>query len=141
MTDIDLVEKKLADIETLLVQLRTLVDIDSIERDVKEERFAAHTLQLAIQNALDVCSQIISDERLGEPVTNQELFSILERHGWLSADLAPKLRNMAGFRNILVHAYDRLDLDVMVDVLRHRLPDLEGFVQAIRRRLHLQRTG
>jgi len=139
MTDTDLVEKKLADIETLLVQLRTMVDIDKIERDVKEERFAAHTLQLAIQNALDVCSHIISDERLGEPVTNQELFSILERHGWLSADLAPSLRNMAGFRNILVHAYDRLDLVVMIDVLRHRLADLDGFVEAIRRRLSAAR--
>lgn len=135
MTDSELVWKKLADIETLLKELRTLVDIDKIGRDIKEERFAAHTLQLAIQNALDICSHIISDERLGEPVTNQELFSILERHGWLQPDLAPRLRNMAGFRNVLVHAYDRLDLNILVDVLRHRLTDLDGFVSAIRRGL------
>ena len=86
-------------------ELRTLVDVVKIQADVKEERFAAHTLQLAIQSALDVCSHIVSDEKLGEPQTNQELFTLLERHGWLSAPLAVNLRNMAGFRNILVHGY------------------------------------
>lgn len=36
------------------------VDVDS-ETDVREQRFATHTLQLAIQTALDVASHIVSD--------------------------------------------------------------------------------
>jgi uncharacterized protein YutE (UPF0331/DUF86 family) len=34
---------------------------------VRERRFVEHTIQIAIQAALDVASHIISDERLGEP--------------------------------------------------------------------------
>ena len=134
MTDPDLIAKKLAEIETYVRELRTLVSVEKIKRDVKEERFAAHTLQLAIQNTLDVASHIVSDERLGEPQTNQELFTLLERNGWLDAHLALDLRSMAGFRNILVHGYQKLNLDVLNDVLQNRLTDLIDFVQAIRQR-------
>lgn len=134
MTDPDLIAKKLAAIETYVRELRTLVSIEKIRTQVKEERFAAHTLQLAIQSALDVASHVVSDERLGEPQTNQELFALLERSGWLSAPLAQNLRGMAEFRNILVHGYQKLDLDVLADVLQNRLSDLTDFVQAIRQR-------
>ena len=41
---------------------------------------------------------------------------------------------MAGFRNILVHGYQKLNLDVLNDVLQNRLSDLIDFVQAIRQR-------
>ena len=135
MTDLDLIAKKLAEIETYVRELRTLVSVEKIKVEVKEERFAAHTLQLAIQNTLDVCSHIVSDERLGEPRTNQELFTLLEHNGWLPGPLARNLRNMAGFRNILVHGYQKLNLDVLSDVLQHRLPDLIDFVEVIRERL------
>ena len=42
---------------------------------------------------------------------------------------------MAGFRNVLVHGYDDVDLAVVRDVLEHRLGDLDAFVAAVRRRL------
>ena len=45
-----------------------------IPRDVREARFVLHTLQIAIQAALDVASHIVSDERLEEPETNRELW-------------------------------------------------------------------
>ncbi|MFN0314270.1 MAG: type VII toxin-antitoxin system HepT family RNase toxin [Burkholderiales bacterium] len=135
MTDLGLVEKKLAQIETYVRELRALADVEKIESDVKEERFAAHTLQLAIQNTLDVCSHIISDERLGEAQTNQELIEILVRNGWIPAGLAANLKNMAGFRNILVHAYEKFDLAVMIDVLQNHLHELDAFAQAVRQKL------
>ncbi|MGH8727343.1 MAG: type VII toxin-antitoxin system HepT family RNase toxin [Burkholderiales bacterium] len=135
MTDSELIAKKLAEIETYVRELRTIVNPDDVLTDVKEERFAAHTLQLAIQSALDVASHIVSDERLGEPRTNRELFTLLEQHGWIESPLAQRLQNMVGFRNILVHGYQKLDLSILVDVLRNRLPDLVSFVEAIRARL------
>jgi uncharacterized protein YutE (UPF0331/DUF86 family) len=77
MTDADLIAKKLAFIETCIEQLRRLARPDQIATDVREERFVEHTLQLAIQAALDVASHIVSDDRLGEPRTNGELFDLL----------------------------------------------------------------
>ena len=45
-----------------------------------------------------MASHIVSDDRLGEPLTNRELFDLLARGGVVGADLASRLRDMAGFR-------------------------------------------
>lgn len=74
MTDAELVAKKLAQVETYVAELRRLARPDLIATDLRERRFVEHTLQIAIQAALDVASHIVSDERLGEPRTNQALF-------------------------------------------------------------------
>jgi hypothetical protein len=66
VTDPDLVLKKLAVIETCVRELRQLARLDALVDDIKERRFVDHTLQLAIQAALDVASHIVSDDRLGE---------------------------------------------------------------------------
>ena len=132
MTDPALVEKKLALIESCVSDLRRLAKPEALATDVREQRFVEHTLQMAIQAALDVASHIVSDRRLGEPRTNRELFDLLHRDGWLETALAGSLRNMAGFRNVLVHGYDDVDLSVVRDVLGNHLVDFEAFVAAIR---------
>lgn len=134
MIDEGLVAKKLAFVETCVAELRTLARPAEMVRDVKEERFVEHTLQIAIQAALDVASHVVSDQRLGEPRTNRELFDLLVRSGRLSPELGETLGQMAGFRNILVHGYGDIDLGVVEDVLSRRLSDLLAFVAEMRRR-------
>ena len=135
MTDPDLLAKRLAVIDTCVRDLRELAQSAAIRTDVREERFVEHTLQLAIQAALDAASHIVSDERLGEPRSNRELFSPLARAGWIDAPLAETLGNMAGFRNVLVHGYHTVDLSVVQDVVEHRLDDLLRFAEVVRRRI------
>jgi len=132
VTDPELVAKKLALIETCVRELQSLARPEAIRADVREERFVEHTLQIAIQAALDVASHIVSDERLGEPETNRALFDLLARAGKLPADLAATLRDMAAFRNVIVHGYQDVDLAVVEDVLRNHLGDLLAFVAAVR---------
>ena len=92
-------------------------------------------MQIAIQAALDVASHIVSDDRLGEPESYRVLFELLARHGWVSDALVPVLREMVGFRNILVHGYGEVNLEIVRDIAENRLGDLLDFVSQIRRRL------
>lgn len=135
MTDAELVAKRLAFIETCIRELRTLARPERIAEDVREQRFVEHTLQLAIQAALDVGSHVVSDDRLGEPETSRDVFRLLERAGILTADLGGRLERMAGFRNVVVHLYQEVDLGIVRDVVENHLGDLLEFVAAIRRRL------
>jgi uncharacterized protein YutE (UPF0331/DUF86 family) len=135
MTDPELLAKKLAFIETCVAELRSVARPDNIETDIREERFVEHTLQIAIQAAQDVASHIVSDERLGEPRTNRELFDLLVRAGWLTESEASPLSNMVGFRNILVHGYGDIDLSVVRDVVENHLDDLLHFAAIVRARL------
>ncbi len=133
--DRELVIKLLAYVETCVGELRTLARLDSIHIDVRERRFVEHTLQLAIQAALDIASHIVSERRLGEPESNRDLFLLLVRDGWLDEHLAATLARMAGFRNVLVHGYARVDPERLRDVVTHRLGDLLEFVRTVRARL------
>ena len=135
MTDPELLAKRLAFIETCVAELRRLARPEMIASDIREERFVEHTLQVAIQAAQDVASHIVSDERLGEPRTNRELFDLLVRAGWLTDSEAAPLGNMIGFRNILVHGYGDIDLSVVQDVLENHLEDLLHFAAIVRGRL------
>ena len=134
MTDPELIAKKLAFIETCVQELRTLARPEAIRHDVRERRFVEHTLQIAIQAALDVASHIVSDERLGEPETNRALFDLLAAAGRLPAGMARTLGDMASFRNVVVHGYRAVDIAVLEDVLKNHLDDLLSFVATVRGR-------
>ena len=135
MVDADLILKKLTFIETCVAELRTIAHPERIKDDIREERFVSHTLQLAIQAALDAASHIVSDERLGEPRTNRELFDLLAKGGWLSPELTQTMRDMAGFRNILVHGYQAVDVLILRNLVENRLDDLISFAVTVRSRM------
>jgi len=135
MTDPDLVRKKLAQIETYVAEIRRLGKPELLETDLRERRFLEHTLQLTIQACLDVASHVVSDQRLGEPGSNRQLFESLASTGWIPVKQAETLARMAGFRNILVHSYGEVDLDIVRTVLRDHLDDFLAYAAAVRSRL------
>jgi uncharacterized protein YutE (UPF0331/DUF86 family) len=135
MTDVELLARKLTLVETYVQELRRQARPERMGKDLKEQRFILHTLQLAAQAALDAASHIVADERLGEPQSNSELFELLAKHGWLSGALAAELGKMAQFRNLLVHGYESVALDIVHDIVANRLDDLLAFSREIRRRV------
>jgi uncharacterized protein YutE (UPF0331/DUF86 family) len=135
MTDIELLLKKLAHVEACVRELRTIARVEDVGRDIREQRFVERTLQIAVQAALDAASHIVSDERLGEPRTNRELFEILARADWIGLELAEALSDMAGFRNVLVHGYVDVEARIVRDVVENHLDELLDFVRAIRGRV------
>lgn len=137
MTELHLVAKKLAFIETCLRELREQARPADLLNDLRELRFVEHTIQIAVQAALDVASHIVSDDRLGEPTSNGALFDLLARAGWIALELAPALRRMVGMPDILVHGYAEVDPAIVKDVVEHHLGDLDAFVAAIRARLQV----
>lgn len=137
--DTNLVYKKLAFIETRVRELREIARPERMADDIREERFIEHTLQLAIQAALDVASHIVSARRLGEPETNRALFDLLGRNVLVDDVLAESLYAMAGFRNVLVHGYAEVDQQVVKDILENHLDDLLTYCDQIRKALEESR--
>ncbi|MBK5943059.1 hypothetical protein CCR79_04125 [Halorhodospira halophila] len=130
-----MLDKKLAFIESRVQELRELAQPELVGHDLRETRFVEHTLQLAIQAALDAASQVVSAKRLGEPETNRALFEHLGRYGIIEPDLVEPLAAMAGFRNVLVHGYQEVDARIVRDVVENHLDDLLAFVEALRGQL------
>lgn len=89
-----------------------------------------YLLLTAIGGCIDVAHHIAAAERLGAPDTNAGAFATLRRHGVIDEELAGRLADVVGFRNVLVHQYAVVDDDRVVAAL-DELDDLVSFVQQV----------
>jgi uncharacterized protein YutE (UPF0331/DUF86 family) len=91
-------------------------------------------LQRACESCIDAAMHIVRVERLGVPQDTREAFTLLERAGLLDGTLADRLRRMVGFRNIAVHEYQTLNLDILRHIVREGVGDLQSFAALLLRR-------
>ena len=83
-------------------------------------------LQICIQNVLDVATHIAAG--LGRDVPDYaSAIDVLAEVGALPKTFVSGFRDVAGFRNILVHGYLEVDLEVLHRVLNTRLQEFTEF--------------
>jgi uncharacterized protein YutE (UPF0331/DUF86 family) len=101
------------------------------ELPFEEDYFRQDAVGLNVQRAcelcIDVANHLIKTRKLGLPEDSKDSFLLLQRAGLIDEAMAAALRAMVGFRNILVHQYQILDLAIMVEVIERRLDDLLAF--------------
>lgn len=68
---------------------------------------------------------------LRKPEWYQDIFINIRDHGITPPSFATNIAKMAGFRNILMHAYLDLDLDIVYDILQTVVGDLEQYAKYI----------
>ncbi len=129
MVDRELVLRKLADLERYLAQVSEFrgMTVERYRGDWKVQRIVERTLQMAIEVCVDVANQVIADRGLRVPATYAEAFEVLAEAGLLDPAERDAMVRMAGFRNVVVHEYARIDPDIVVRILRERLDDLARF--------------
>ncbi len=64
---------------------------------------------------------------LGLPQDSRDAFSLLLRANLIPSELCPRLQVMVGFRNVAIHDYQKLNLDIIRAVLNERLADFEAY--------------
>jgi uncharacterized protein YutE (UPF0331/DUF86 family) len=88
-------------------------------------------LQRACETSIDLAMYVISQRRLGLPQESRDAFALLQTAGMLPADLATRMQHMVGFRNVAVHEYARLNLDIVHTIITKHLDDFRQFSSTI----------
>ena len=88
-------------------------------------------LQRACETSIDLAMYVISRRRLGVPQESRDAFTLLQTSGILPDDLATRMQRMVGFRNVAVHEYTRLNLDVVHAIITKQLDDFRTFSSTI----------
>ncbi|WP_078553354.1 type VII toxin-antitoxin system HepT family RNase toxin [Bacillus alkalicellulosilyticus] len=88
-------------------------------------------LQRACEASIDLAMHIVAQEKLGLPQKSRDAFSILEENGILSVSLSTKMKAMVGFRNIAVHAYQDINLEILQKILENHLGDFTEYTKTI----------
>jgi len=88
-------------------------------------------LQRACEACIDICNHIIRSRQLGIPQSSRNSFELVARNKLISEDISNRLQKMVGLRNIAVHDYQKLNLDIVVAVINNHLVDFEEFSREI----------
>jgi len=104
---------------------------DSFEENYTKQDSVILNLERASQASIDIATHIVKTKNLGLPNTSRELFSMLLDTGIISKDICKQMQGMVGFRNIAVHDYQNLNIEIVVAIVQKHLVDFEGFVREI----------
>jgi uncharacterized protein YutE (UPF0331/DUF86 family) len=130
----DVVLNKKESIERCVRQARNYYALSGgvpFMRDYLRQDAIALNLQRAVEQSIDLANSVVREKKLGLPKTSRESFRLLAENGIIPERLASTLERMVGFRNVLVHQYQKLDIAVMIDIIEHRLDDVLEFTDYI----------
>jgi uncharacterized protein YutE (UPF0331/DUF86 family) len=132
MPDRDVVLAKVAAIQKCLRRIRDVTGLNPDRLDELDiQDIFALNLQRAIQSAIDLATHIVASESLGISDTIRGNFVLLEHAKIITKPLSKKMQSMVGFRNIAIHDYQVLDIDILKAILSKNLKDFEQFYTAI----------
>lgn len=133
MTNINIIENKISSVKKYLAILENYKKYTAkdMSGDLTLKGAVERYLYLATQATLELGEAFIALKKLRKPSVYSETFEILKEANIIDNKLTEKLVNMVGFRNAIAHDYEKLDLDIMYDVLQNKLIDIENFVNSI----------
>lgn len=88
-------------------------------------------LERACQAVIDMAMHQVASRHLGMPQGAAGAFDLLVEAGLLDASLARTMKGMVGFRNVAIHEYQQLDLDILRKIVTTGLDDLVRFCRAM----------
>jgi len=106
---------------------------DAFRSDFSRQDAAVMNVVRACEATIDLANVVVRKRRAGVPNTSADAFRLLVQIGVLEEALGERLARMVGFRNVAVHAYRALDLDIVEHVLQEGLDDLLACCERLRR--------
>ena len=100
---------------------------DEIATNFTKQDAIVLNLQRACQSAIDMATHYIKIKGLQVPQTSRESFSLLEENELIPPFISNSMQNMVGFRNIAVHDYAKLNIDILKAILDQHLTDFSEF--------------
>lgn len=137
MVDADSIYAKLARLDSLLAvleQARTR-GRQALISDVHLQLEVERALQVSVQIAIDIGAHLVSELGLKPPTDYRGIFASLAGADIVDSDLAERLGDAAGLRNLLVHDYGEIDHARLWSALDD-LDDLRDFAHAAERHAH-----
>lgn len=123
--------------DEILVNKKTSIErcVKRIQEDFDEDFLTNYTKQDAVilnieracQAAIDMGNHVLKVNNFGLPQSNRDTFLKLEKNRIISIELSRKMQAMTGFRNLAVHDYSSVNIEVVIDIVKNRLQDITDF--------------
>lgn len=85
----------------------------------------------ASETSIDAAMHLVRVRKLGLPQESRDAFRMLAQAGIVLPELSVQLQKMVGFRNIAIHNYAQLDLQIVRSIVEQRLDDFREFARLL----------
>jgi uncharacterized protein YutE (UPF0331/DUF86 family) len=138
---LDIVEERIQKLEEYINYLEKLSKYSCKELSSDFTKFWAveRGLQVAIESIFDIGNYLIAILNFEKPTEYRDILFILAKHKIIPQAFANKLNGIAGFRNILVHEYFDINLNLVYANLQKTPQQFRQFVQYIVRFLVIKK--
>ncbi|WP_214861454.1 DUF86 domain-containing protein [Exiguobacterium sp. s161] len=128
----DVLLNKIATIERCLLRIQDVYQNEpSHLKDYTKQDSIILNIQRACEASIDIAMHLVRTRKLGLPKSSRDGFQLLEEAQLIDTSLATSLMNMVGFRNIAVHYYQSLNLDILQAILDRHLNDFLTFTRTV----------
>ena len=133
MVDKSLVQRKLTLLDEKGKEVKSY-DITSFE-DFKAKGFMQKAVEKMLQEMIEICidvaKHIIADQGFRLPDDMKDSFAVLQEKNVLTRALADKMAKMTGFRNLIVHLYEKIDIAIVYNHYKKNLGDFDLFAKEV----------
>jgi uncharacterized protein YutE (UPF0331/DUF86 family) len=129
----DIILSKIASIKNCIKRIEdtTKLDPETLDNNFDIQDIFVLNLQRAIQATFDITNITIKEYNLDLPVNYKSGFEILAKFNFIDNSIKEKMIKMAGFRNIAVHNYEKINVEILKSILVNNLNDFEEFYTQI----------
>ena len=136
----DVMMNKAAVIERSLRRIVELYAADPALEDLLYLDALTLNVERACQAAIDLAMHEVAAEHLGMPQSQADAFRLLADAGKISRGLSERMIGMCGFRNVLVHQYQELEVELLHQVARERWKDLIELCAELGRKIDVRQS-
>ncbi len=104
---------------------------DAFGADHTRQDAAVLNITRACEQAIDLANYLIKAGQMGIPTSSAESFTLLAAKSVIPAALREKLKKMVGFRNIAIHQYQTLNIDIVQSIICNELDNLVQFTDCV----------
>jgi len=132
MLDRERILGKIDELDMYLGELAQIAPEDFLEyQKTEKKRSCERLLQLCIECVIDICKFFVSGLRLGLPYEENDLFNKMRKKNIITEKMSSVLKEMRGFRNILVHEYASVNDELVFKAIKTKLEDFTKFKKIV----------
>jgi len=122
-----IIAQKLQALDRTLVELRSLghISVKQLRSNWQTQRAIERDLQVLVEVVIDVCQRLLAVSGQSPATTSADAIQRCIEMGALTQD--ENYTRMVQLRNFLVHRYERIDPEALVNMVNRHLGDFEKF--------------
>ncbi len=131
------IEKKIKQLEKTHAELETIKpnSFDAYQNLV-EKAASERYIEKITEDIISIALRIIRIKKFEEPEDDEHIFTLLSKNNIITNQLAQRLIELKGMRNIIIHEYAEIDDKIVYNALQNNLEqDVQEFIKQIKHQL------